>query len=154
MYNQKTKLHAILKEKINPDCLIKPSSPLPPCLHTSISGFLRINSEWTWTDLTHSISQTFPLDDSHICELGPNKAKRKNAGCSTGWANLEEVRLSKCAIPKPLLHCKCTATDYKHTFLPLPVKLGLTTASEISFSPAHAGIAVINLPLKLVSIAF
>lgn len=84
MYNQKTKLHAILKEKINPDCLIKPSSPLPPCLHTSVSGSLRINSEWTWTDLTHSISQTFPLDDSHICELAPNKAKRKNAGYSTG----------------------------------------------------------------------
>lgn len=68
---------------------------------------------------------------------------------------MEEVRLSKCAMPKSLLHCKCTATDYKHTFLPLPVQLGLTTASEISFNPVRAAIIVIllNLCPKLVFIA-
>lgn len=104
---QKTKVDAILKEKINPGCLVKASPPLPRCLHTGVPGFLRMYSEWTWTDLTHSISQTFLLNDSQMCELWQKKAEKK---CRVLWiwVNLKEVILSKRAMPKSLLHCKHT----------------------------------------------
>ena len=125
------------------------SLPLPRCLHTSLSGFLRTYSDWTWIDLTHSISQTFPLNDSQMCELWPKKSKEEKSRVLCRLSESERGDTAQaCHVRVPPLPQR-TAPAHTYTRLQRPAQLGWTTASTTTFSYVHTGIILIPIVLLM-----